>query len=48
VVDMEVPCCSKLPALVSHALQLSGKQVPLQELVISVRGEIVERERKIA
>jgi NAD-dependent dihydropyrimidine dehydrogenase PreA subunit len=48
VVDMEVPCCSKLPALVNHALGLSGKKIPFQELVISVRGEIVERERKIA
>jgi Pyruvate/2-oxoacid:ferredoxin oxidoreductase delta subunit len=48
VVDMEVPCCSKLPSLVSHALELSGKDIPLQELVISVRGEIIDRARKIA
>ena len=48
VVDMEVPCCSKLPALVRHALDLSGKDIPFQELVISVRGEIINRERKIA
>ena len=48
VVDMEVPCCSKLPALVRHALELSGKDIPFQELVISVRGEIVNRERKTA
>jgi len=48
VVDMEVPCCSKLPALVRHALDLSGKDVPFHELVISVRGEILDRDRKIA
>ena len=48
VVDMEVPCCSKLPALVQHALELSGKDIPFQELVISVRGEILDRDRKIA
>jgi ferredoxin len=48
VVDMEVPCCSKLPALVRHALELSGREIPLQELVISVRGEILNRDRKIA
>ncbi len=48
VVDMEVPCCSKLPALVRHAIELSGKDVPIRELVISVRGEILDRERKIA
>ncbi len=48
VVDMEVPCCSKLPALVHHALELSGKDIPFHELVISVRGEILDRDRKIA
>jgi hypothetical protein len=48
VVDMEVPCCSKLPALVHHALELSGKDIPIHELVISVRGEILDRDRKIA
>ena len=48
VVDMEVPCCSKLPALVRRALELSGKEIPFQELVISVRGEILDQERKIA
>ena len=48
VVDMEVPCCSKLPALVRHALELSGKDIPFQEMVISVRGELKDRDRKIA
>jgi NAD-dependent dihydropyrimidine dehydrogenase PreA subunit len=48
VVDMEVPCCSKLPALVQHALDLSGKDIPFHELVISVRGEVLDRVRKIA
>jgi Pyruvate/2-oxoacid:ferredoxin oxidoreductase delta subunit len=48
VVDMEVPCCSKLPALVHHALDLSGKDIPIHEVVVSVRGEILDRDRKIA
>jgi Fe-S-cluster-containing hydrogenase component 2 len=48
VVDMEVPCCSKLPALVRHALTLAGKEIPFEELVIGVKGEIIDRERKIA
>ncbi|HVN25453.1 MAG TPA: 4Fe-4S binding protein [Syntrophorhabdales bacterium] len=48
VVDMEVPCCSKLPALVRRALELSGQNIPLSEIVISVRGEILEQSRKIA
>lgn len=48
VVDMEVPCCSKLPALVRHAMTLAGKNIPFNEIVIGVRGQIVERDRKIA
>lgn len=48
VVDMEVPCCSKLPALVRHAMALAGKEIPFNEIVIGVRGQIVDREKKIA
>jgi len=48
VVDMEVPCCSKLPALVRHAMTLAGKDIPFNEIVIGVRGQIVDRARKIA
>jgi NAD-dependent dihydropyrimidine dehydrogenase PreA subunit len=39
VVDMEVPCCSKLPTLVRKAVSLSGKKIPIEEIVISRRGE---------
>lgn len=39
VVDMEVPCCSKLPMIVRRALHLSGKRIPLEEIMISRRGE---------
>jgi ferredoxin len=35
VVDMEVPCCSKLPVIVEKALALSGREIPLEEIVIS-------------
>ncbi len=48
VVDMEVPCCSKLPALVRRALELSGQNIPFNEIIISVRGEILGQDRKIA
>jgi Pyruvate/2-oxoacid:ferredoxin oxidoreductase delta subunit len=48
VVDMEVPCCSKLPALVRHAMTLAEKNIPFSEIVISVRGQIIDRDRKIA
>lgn len=44
VVDMEVPCCAKLPLIVKKGLELSGRLVPLEEVVISTRGEILKRE----
>jgi ferredoxin len=44
VLDMEVPCCSALPKIVKRGMDLAGKSVPLEEVVISARGEIVKRE----
>jgi len=41
VLLMEVPCCSGLPGLVKKALAESGKDIPLREIVVSARGEIV-------
>ncbi|MBN1763050.1 MAG: 4Fe-4S binding protein [Methanomicrobia archaeon] len=43
VAHMEVPCCSGLERLVSEALKRSGKKIPLNEVVIGVRGEIIAR-----
>ncbi|HTZ17872.1 MAG TPA: 4Fe-4S binding protein, partial [Dissulfurispiraceae bacterium] len=34
VVDMEVPCCAKLPAIVKKAMEISGKDIPMEEVVI--------------
>jgi NAD-dependent dihydropyrimidine dehydrogenase PreA subunit len=48
VVDMEVPCCAKLPLIVRSALQKAKKEVPLHEIVIGRRGSIVERPHKAA
>lgn len=47
VVDMEVPCCSKLPLLVRKAVSLSGVELPIEEIVISRRGSILQK-RKVA
>jgi Fe-S-cluster-containing hydrogenase component 2 len=47
VVVMEVPCCSGLPMVVKRALEASGKEIPMEEVVISTRGEILKT-RKIA
>lgn len=48
VVDMEVPCCSAMPAIVRKGMELSGGTVPMEEVVIGVRGEIVSRRGKSA
>ena len=39
VVRMEVPCCSGMTALLKHAIAESGRDVPLEEVVISIRGD---------
>jgi hypothetical protein len=40
---MEVPCCGSLGAIVTEALRQSGREIPVAEAVIGVRGEIVSR-----
>jgi NAD-dependent dihydropyrimidine dehydrogenase PreA subunit len=45
VVVMEVPCCQGLPMIVEKAREISGKSIPLQKVVISARGEILNREK---
>jgi len=41
VVHMEVPCCSGLVHMARQAIQLSSKDIPLKEVTISVKGEIL-------
>lgn len=36
---MEVPCCSGLIAVITEAIKGSGKKIPFQEAVISIKGE---------
>lgn len=43
VVDMEVPCCSKLPMIVRKALSLSQKHIPVEEVVIGRRGDVMQK-----
>jgi Fe-S-cluster-containing hydrogenase component 2 len=42
VLRMEVPCCSGLTRLARAALQASGKEIPLQEITITVDGQVKE------
>ncbi len=43
---MEVPCCSGLPMIVKRAMDAAGKDIPMEEIVISTRGEVLRRTRK--
>ncbi|MEI7812638.1 MAG: 4Fe-4S dicluster domain-containing protein [Ignavibacteria bacterium] len=41
VVIMEVPCCRGLLQLAQHAINLSGREIPLRLVVLSIRGEVI-------
>jgi Fe-S-cluster-containing hydrogenase component 2 len=40
VVHMEVPCCSGLVRMAQQAILASGRDIPLSEVTIGVRGEL--------
>lgn len=42
-VIVDVPCCSGLPMIVKKGLEASGKKIPMEEVVISTRGRILEQ-----
>jgi NAD-dependent dihydropyrimidine dehydrogenase PreA subunit len=48
ILSMEVPCCSGLATIVKRAMEAAGKRIPTQEIVISTRGGILDRERGAA
>ncbi|MBF0259318.1 MAG: 4Fe-4S binding protein [Desulfamplus sp.] len=39
---MEVPCCSGLPMILQKAMAIAGVNVPMTNVVISARGEILK------
>ncbi len=41
VLNMKVPCCSGLPAIVKKGLENSGKNIPLEKVVVSTRGKVL-------
>lgn len=47
-VIMEVPCCAGLPMIVRKGMQISGVQIPMEEVVISTRGKILDRKTVVA
>ena len=48
VVVMEVPCCAGLPRIVEEGLRRAGKKIAMEKVVISAKGEVLERERPAA
>lgn len=38
---MEVPCCSGMTAVLKEAIKLSGKDIPLDETIIGVKGDVL-------
>ncbi|OGQ88328.1 MAG: 4Fe-4S ferredoxin [Deltaproteobacteria bacterium RIFOXYD12_FULL_56_24] len=40
---MEVPCCGNMRHIVSQALARSGQTIPVREVVISTRGELLRQ-----
>ncbi|MCK8600431.1 ATP-binding protein [Desulfoferrobacter suflitae] len=48
VLDMEVPCCSALPAIVQKGMEASAKSIPMEEVTVSVRGEVLKRRQSAA
>ncbi len=43
VINMEIPCCFGLYDLVKQALNSSGKDIPLKQHTISIKGNLVAR-----
>jgi NAD-dependent dihydropyrimidine dehydrogenase PreA subunit len=42
VLLMEVPCCSGLSSIISKAMELSGQNIPVNEVVVGIKGNIVK------
>jgi len=40
VVYMEVPCCFGLVQMAKQAVQLSGKDIPIEEVTVGIRGDL--------
>lgn len=40
VLQMEVPCCSGMLRLIQHAIEASGKSIPIEVVTISLAGDV--------
>jgi NAD-dependent dihydropyrimidine dehydrogenase PreA subunit len=48
VLVMEVPCCQGLPMIVKKGMELAGRDIPLEKVVISNRGDILNKDLAIS
>jgi Fe-S-cluster-containing hydrogenase component 2 len=48
VVVMEVPCCGGLPMIVRRGMQMAGKNIPMEQIIISTQGEVLRKEKLVA
>lgn len=44
VLVMEVPCCQGLPIIVQKGMDMAGKKITMEMVIISRSGEIIKRE----
>lgn len=44
VAIMEVPCCAAMDSIIREALKKSNRQIPVEQIVIGLRGDIQSRE----
>jgi hypothetical protein len=45
---MEVPCCQGLPVIVERGMEMAGKKIPLEKVVIGAQGDLLSTERLAA
>ena len=45
VLVMEVPCCQGLPVIVEKGMEMAGKKIPMEKVVISSKGDVSNREK---
>lgn len=47
-VVMEVPCCQGLPVIVKKAMENAGKSIPMEYVILGLRGDVLKREDLVA
>jgi len=48
ILVMDVPCCQGLPMIVKQGMELAGKKIPVEKIVIGSKGDILGREKSDA